>query len=125
MAAVPALLAAGSVDAWLGDAAGEPAGEMDRVLRSGDAGGDGMIWLQALWARIWPYIAAIGAALAAVVAIRQSGKAAGKAEAHIDQLKADASARRERDEAAATIERLDDAAVRDRARERMRDTDRR
>jgi len=78
-----------------------------------------MIWLRALGARIWPYIAAVGAVLAGLLAIRQGGKAAGRAEARIDQLEADASARRERDEAASTIERLDDAAVRDRARTRM------
>lgn len=51
-----------------------------------------MIWLQALWGRIWPHIAAIGAALVAVVAIRQSGKAAGKQEARIDQLEANQKA---------------------------------
>lgn len=84
-----------------------------------------MIWLQALWSRIWPYIAAVGAAFAAVLAIRQSGKAAGRQEARIDQLEADRVAVEESREAAAEIERLDDAAVRDRARKRMRDAARR
>lgn len=51
-----------------------------------------MIWLQTLWSRIWPYIAAVGAAFAAVVAVRQSGKAAGKQEARIDQLEANQKA---------------------------------
>lgn len=37
-----------------------------------------MIWLQALWSRIWPYLALIAAAFAAFFGIRQSGKAAGK-----------------------------------------------
>jgi len=39
-----------------------------------------MIFLQALWSRIWPYIATVAAAFAAFFAIRQSGKAAGKEE---------------------------------------------
>lgn len=36
--------------------------------------------INALWLRIWPYIAVAGAAFAALVGIRQSGKAAGRAE---------------------------------------------
>lgn len=39
-----------------------------------------MIWLQALWSRIWPYIATVAAAFAAFFAIRQSGKAAAREE---------------------------------------------
>ena len=81
--------------------------------------------LSALWGRVWPYIAAIGAAFAAVLAIRQSGKAAGRTEAKINQLEANAKARGESREAAAQIDRLDDDAVRDRARERMRNATRR
>ncbi|MGB6104599.1 MAG: hypothetical protein WBF88_12230 [Pusillimonas sp.] len=34
--------------------------------------------INALWARVWPYIAAIGAAFAAVLAIWQSAKAVGR-----------------------------------------------
>lgn len=79
-----------------------------------------MIWLQALWGRVWPYIATVGAALAAVLAIRQSGKAAGRAEAERTKLEAQVRAGEKSREAAAEIESLDDAAVRDRARQRMR-----
>lgn len=79
-----------------------------------------MIFLQALWSRVWPYVVAAGAILAGLFAVRQAGKAAGRTEAKIDQLEADASAREKAREAAAKIERLDDDAVRDRARQRMR-----
>lgn len=51
-----------------------------------------MIWLQALWSRIWPYIATVAAAFAAFFAIRQSGKAAGRQEAEHQQREVDAKA---------------------------------
>lgn len=81
-----------------------------------------MIWLQSLWARVWPYLAAVGAALTAVVAIRQSGKAAGKSEARIDQLEADQKAVGEAREERQKVDALgDDAARRDAARWVRRD----
>lgn len=81
-----------------------------------------MILLQALWAKVWPYFAAVGAALAAVLAIRQSGKAAGRAEAKMEQMEADLEAGRNRNEATAKVDGLGDDAVRDLARQRMRDS---
>lgn len=83
------------------------------------------LFLARIWARAWPYVVAAGAILVGLFAVRQSGKAAGKQEAHIDQLQADKNAREEAREAATEIERLDDDAVRDRARERMRRNQRR
>ena len=44
-----------------------------------------MIIVTALWKRIWPYIAVVGAVLASLFAVRQSCKAAGKQEAKADQ----------------------------------------
>lgn len=76
---------------------------------------------QALWSKVWPFLAAIGAAFAAFFAVRQSGMAAGKAEAQMEQMEADLEAGRNRNEATAQVDRLDDDAVRDLARERMRD----
>jgi len=66
------------------------------------------------WAKVWPYLAAIGAALAAVLAIRHSGKAAGKQEARIDQLEADRAAREEaRNVENETASLSDDSVVRE------------
>jgi len=70
-----------------------------------------MTILAALWAKFWPYIAVAGAAFAAFVGIRQSGKAAGKQEIRNEineqQAQARKEARRVEDENAA----LDDAGV--------------
>ncbi len=84
-----------------------------------------MIWLQALWGRVWPYIAGAAGIIVGLFFVRQSGKTAGRQEARIDQLEADVSAREKAREAASEIDRLDDDAVRDRARQRMRDAGRR
>lgn len=40
-------------------------------------------WMVILWSRVWPYIATVSAAFGAVLAIRQSGKRAGRHEAEI------------------------------------------
>jgi len=80
-----------------------------------------MIFLQALWARVWPYIAALAALGAAVIGIRQSGKAAGRTEAKTDQLEADASARKKAREVDNKLDALDDDAIRNRARDWLRD----
>lgn len=70
-----------------------------------------------IWGRIWPYIAAVGAVLAGLLAIRQSGKAAGRQEARIDQLEADQKAVGEAREERQKVDALgDDAARRDAAR---------
>jgi len=79
-----------------------------------------MIFLQALWGRAWPYIALIAAAFAAFFGIRQSGKVAGRQEAKAEQAKADIKGMEDARDARAEIDSLDDAAVRDRARQRMR-----
>lgn len=81
-----------------------------------------MMLAQRLWAKVWPYLAAVGAAFAAFFAIRQSGKAAGKAEAKREQMEGDLKAGRNRHEATTQVDRLDDDAVRDLARKRMRDS---
>lgn len=69
-----------------------------------------MIWIQALWLRIWPYIAAIGAAFAAVFAIRQSGKAAGKAEVTQKQTEEALDAMRKSNANREEVARMDDDA---------------
>lgn len=79
-----------------------------------------MTILSQIWARIWPYIAAIGAAFVAVRAIRQSGKAAGRAEVEREQDKAIIEGMKNAREARDEIDAMDDSAVRDRARQRMR-----
>lgn len=79
-----------------------------------------MIWLSALWGRVWPYVAAVGAILAGLFAMRQSGKVAGRQEAQAKQNEETIKAMEAAREAHAEIDALDDDAVRDRARERMR-----
>ncbi len=79
-----------------------------------------MIMLKALWARVWPYIALIAAAFAAFFGIRQAGKVAGKQEAKAEQAEATIKGMEDAREARAEIDSLDDAAVRDHARQRMR-----
>ena len=39
-----------------------------------------MIFLQALWAKVWPYIIGVAGITAGLFFVRQSGKAAGKQE---------------------------------------------
>ena len=73
-----------------------------------------------LLAEAWPYILGVLALVGGWLAARQSGKSAGRREVEDQQREADASAREKAREAAVEIERLDDDAVRDRARERMR-----
>lgn len=81
--------------------------------------------IEAIIGAVWPYVLGTLALVAGWFAARQSGKVAGRTAAKIDQLEADASAREKAREAAAKIDRLDDAAVRDLARQRMRDNARR
>ena len=52
-----------------------------------------MIMLAALWRRVWPYVAVVGAVLAGLFAVRQSGKAAGKQDIRQEINEADAKAR--------------------------------
>lgn len=46
-----------------------------------------MAIIAALWAKVWPYIAIVGVALAGLFAIRESGKAAGRADLENDMNK--------------------------------------
>lgn len=79
---------------------------------------------KALFGRIWPYVALFGAVLAGLFAVRQSGKAAGKKEVQAKQAEATIKGMGDAREARNEIDSLDDAAVRDRARQRMRDAKR-
>lgn len=76
--------------------------------------------IKALLGRIWPYIAVVGAVLAGLFAVRQSGRAAGKQEVETKQAEATIKGMEAAREARNEIDSLDDAAVRDRARQRMR-----
>ncbi len=80
--------------------------------------------LKALFGRIWPYIAVVGAVLAGLFAVRQSGKAAAKQEAKAEQAEATIKGMEDARDARDEIDSMDDAAVRDRARQRMRDRSR-
>lgn len=63
-----------------------------------------------LWARVWPYVAAVGAAFAAVLAIRQSGKAAGRQEAEQQQAADALDALRKSKDNYENVARMDDDA---------------
>lgn len=39
-----------------------------------------MIWLQALWGRVWPYIVGVAGIIAGLFYVRQSGKSAARTE---------------------------------------------
>ena len=67
--------------------------------------------IQALWAKVWPYLAAIGAAFAAVLAIRQSGKAAGRQETRQEINEDQAKARKEARDVDAKIHAMDDDSI--------------
>ena len=83
-----------------------------------------MAIIKALFGRIWPYIAAFGVLVAAVIGIRQAGKAAGKQEAQAKQAQADIKGMNDARDAREEIDALDDDSVRDRARQRMRNNTR-
>ncbi|ARP53692.1 hypothetical protein ALFP_1805 [Alcaligenes faecalis] len=65
----------------------------------------------------------LGGLVLAGLALLQVGRRQGRAQAEQKQEKADMAAVEVGRDAAETIERLDDDAVRDRARKRMRDTE--
>ncbi|WP_368648606.1 hypothetical protein ABRZ03_02245 [Castellaniella ginsengisoli] len=67
-----------------------------------------MIWLQALWGRVWPYVAGAAGIVVGLFFVRQSGKAAGRQEARIDQLEQGRKARRDADANAEKIRAMDD-----------------
>lgn len=78
-----------------------------------------------LWQRIAGWLGLLGGLALAALALLQVGRRQGRAQARQQQTKADMAAVEVGRDAAETIERLDDNAVRDRARQRMRNTERR
>ncbi|MFA5595958.1 MAG: hypothetical protein WDA26_00145 [Pusillimonas sp.] len=68
--------------------------------------------LKAIWGKAWPYIAAIGAAFAAVLAIRQSGKAAGRQETRQEINEAISTQRSKINEADTRTSQMDDRDMR-------------
>lgn len=82
-----------------------------------------MAIITALWARIWPYIAVVGAALAGVLAVRHSGKSAARAEdaarAARDKAKTDKEVR----DVAQKVSAMDDHTVDSRLDEWVRHRD--
>lgn len=77
--------------------------------------------IAALWRRIAGWLGLLGGLVLAALALLQVGWRQGRAQAEQKQTKADMAAVEVGRDAAETIERLDDDAVRDRARQRMRD----
>ncbi len=79
--------------------------------------------IAALWKRIAGWLGLLGGLVLAALALLQVGRRQGRAQAEQKQTKADMATVEVGRDAAETIERLDDDAVRDRARKRMRDTE--
>lgn len=80
-----------------------------------------MITLLKLWLdKAWGYLLVGAAVLAGYMTIRQSGKVAGRREAEREQDKATIKGMQDARDAREEIDSLGDAAVRDRARQRMR-----
>lgn len=77
---------------------------------------------KALWGKVAGWLGLLGGLALAALALLQVGRRQGRAQAEQKQTKADMAAVEVGRDAAETIERMDDDAVRDRARERMRDT---
>ena len=77
---------------------------------------------KALWGKVAGWLGVLGGLALAALALLQVGRRQGRVQAEQKQTKADMAAVEVGRDAAETIERLDDGAVRDRARQRMRDT---
>lgn len=75
-----------------------------------------------LWQRIAGWLGLLGGLILAALALLQVGRRQGRVQAEQKQTKADMAAVEVGRDAAETVERLGDDAVRDRARKRMRDT---
>ncbi|MDH4866033.1 hypothetical protein SBO82_03510 [Alcaligenes nematophilus] len=73
--------------------------------------------------QVWPYVLGLLALAAGWFTAKSVGRQEGRSEAVQKQYQADIAAVEVGRDAAETIERLDDDAVRDRARQRMRDTE--
>ncbi|WBM39706.1 hypothetical protein [Alcaligenes faecalis] len=78
---------------------------------------------KALWEKVAGWLGLLGGLALAALALLQVGRRQGRAQAEQKQTKADMAAVEVGRDAAETIERLADDALRDRARQRMRDTD--
>lgn len=78
---------------------------------------------KALWGKVAGWLGLLGGLVIATLALLQVGRRQGRAQAEQKQYEADLSAVEVGRDAAETIERLDDDAVRDHARQRMRDTE--
>ncbi len=78
---------------------------------------------KALWGKMAGWLSLLGGLVIAALALLQVGRRQGRAQAEQKQTKADMAAVEVGRDAAETIERLDDDAVRDHARQRMRDTE--
>lgn len=76
---------------------------------------------KALWGKVAGWLGVLGGLALAALALLQVGRRQGRVQAEQKQTKADMAAVEVGRDAVETIERLDDAAVRDRARQRMRD----
>lgn len=76
--------------------------------------------LAALWGRLQGWLLMAGAVLLVLVGAYAAGGRAARRSAELDKAAANAKVREVRDETVAKIERMDDDAVRNRARERMR-----
>ncbi|MHC3914632.1 hypothetical protein ACI0FN_00592 [Alcaligenes nematophilus] len=77
---------------------------------------------KALWGKVTGWLGLLGGLVLVALALLQVGRRQGRAQARQQQTKADMAAVEVGRNAAETIERLDDDAVRDRARaRRMRD----
>lgn len=74
-----------------------------------------------LWARVWPYVAGVGAVIAAAVTIRQSGKRAGQDQAERQRMESDNEGMRNAIKARDDAFQMDIDAARDRAKRRVRD----
>ncbi|MCR4143498.1 hypothetical protein [Alcaligenes faecalis] len=79
---------------------------------------------KALWGKVAGWLGLLGGLVLAALALLRVGRRQGRVQAEQKQTKADMTAVEVGRDAAETIERLDDDAVRDRARaRRMRDTE--
>lgn len=81
--------------------------------------------LRALISRVWLYVAGAAGVFIGLLYARQTGKSAGRREAEAKQAKATLKGVKDAREARSEIDALDDAAVRDRARQRMRESTKR
>lgn len=78
---------------------------------------------KALWGKVAGWLGLLGGLALAALALLRVGRRQGRAQAEQKQERADMDSVEVSRDAAETIERLDDGAVRSRARKRMRNTE--